>query len=109
MSTDATLEPAMQKNASQGAAVYSQAVLAAYDAFVVGFSNSFAWKCPSRLLVAFYNENISEEHLDVGVGTGYFLDKWHISGIVPEAYADGLESELPADYGEEDAEAPSLV
>jgi Methyltransferase domain len=55
--------------------VYNRAVLAAYDAFVVGFSNSVAWKCPSRLLVEFYNENVSAEHLDVGVGTGYFLDK----------------------------------
>jgi len=55
--------------------VYNRAVLAAYDAFVVGFSNSVAWKCPSRLLVGFYNENVSAEHLDVGVGTGYFLDK----------------------------------
>ena len=55
--------------------MYNRAALAAYDAFVVGFSNSVAWKCPSRLLVEFYNENVSAEHLDVGVGTGYFLDK----------------------------------
>jgi SAM-dependent methyltransferase len=65
----------MDQDAAQGAAVYSRAVLDAYDAFVVLFSNSFAWKCPSRLLVKFYNENVSAEHLDVGVGTGYFLDK----------------------------------
>jgi SAM-dependent methyltransferase len=63
------------QDAAQGAAVYNRAVLAAYDAFVVGLSNSVAWKCPSRLLVEFYNENVSAEHLDVGVGTGYFLDK----------------------------------
>ena len=63
------------QDAAPGAAVYNRAVLAAYDAFVVGFSNRVAWKCPSRLLVGFYNENVSAEHLDVGVGTGYFLDK----------------------------------
>jgi hypothetical protein len=68
---------------AQGAAVYNRAVLAAYDAFVVGFSNSLAWKCPSRLLVEFYNENVSAEHLDVGVGTGYFLDKCRFPASSP--------------------------
>ncbi len=53
---------------------YTRPVLAVYDAFVVGFSNSFLWKCPSRILLDFYNQHISADHLDVGVGTGYFLD-----------------------------------
>jgi hypothetical protein len=75
MNAVANLEPAIDQDAAQGAAVYNRAVLAAYDALVVGFSNSVAWKCPSRWLVEFYNENVSAEHLDVGVGTGYFLDK----------------------------------
>jgi hypothetical protein len=65
------IEPAV----ARGAAVYGRAALAAYDAFVVGFSNTFAWKCPSPVLLEFYNQNVSREHLDVGVGTGYFLDK----------------------------------
>jgi len=64
-----------EQDAARGAAVYSGSALALYDAFVVGFSNTFAWKCPSHLLVDFYNRNVSSEHLDVGVGTGYFLDK----------------------------------
>ncbi len=58
-----------------GAAVYSKPVLSIYDLYVLGFSNSFVWKCPSRQILAFYNEHISGNHLDVGVGTGYFLDK----------------------------------
>jgi len=66
---------AVGQDAARGAAVYSGAALALYDAFVLGFSNTFAWKCPSRLLVDFYNQNVSGEHLDVGVGTGYFLNK----------------------------------
>ena len=73
-----------QPDAAPGAAVYSRAALAAYDAFVVGFSNTFAWKCPSRRLVGFYNENISEEHLDVGVGTGYFLDRCRFPTASPK-------------------------
>jgi SAM-dependent methyltransferase len=66
---------AVGQDAARGAAVYSSAALALYDAFVLGFSNTFAWKCPSHLLVDFYNQNVSGEHLDVGVGTGYFLDE----------------------------------
>jgi SAM-dependent methyltransferase len=65
----------VEQDAAKGAAIYSGAVLALYDAFVVGLSNTFAWKCPSHLQVDFYNQNVSGEHLDVGVGTGYFLDK----------------------------------
>lgn len=58
-----------------GAAVYSKPALSLYDLYVLGFSNTFAWQCPSRLILDFYNEHISGRHLDVGVGTGYFLDK----------------------------------
>jgi len=61
--------------AEAGAAVYSKSVLSIYDLFVLGFSNRFAWKCPSQHILDFYNEHISANHLDVGVGTGYFLDK----------------------------------
>jgi hypothetical protein len=58
-----------------GAAIYSRPVLSVYDFFVLGFSNMFVWRCPSRLILAFYNEHISDNHLDVGVGTGFFLDR----------------------------------
>lgn len=58
-----------------GAAVYSKPFLSVYDLYVLGFSNTFVWHCPARLILDFYNEHISRKHLDVGVGTGYFLDK----------------------------------
>lgn len=61
--------------ATAGAAVYSKPVLSVYDQYVLGFSNTFVWRCPSRLILDFYNEHISGKHLDVGVGTGYFLDR----------------------------------
>ena len=61
--------------AAAGAAIYSKLTLSVYDLFVLGFSNTIVWKSPSRLMVDFYNEHISGNHLDVGVGTGYFLDK----------------------------------
>ncbi|HLH08030.1 MAG TPA: class I SAM-dependent methyltransferase [Terriglobales bacterium] len=60
--------------ALRGAAVYSRPVLAIYDAFVLRFTNSFVWKCPSHYILDFYNQNVSDKHLDVGVGSGWFLD-----------------------------------
>jgi len=65
------------------AAVYSKPVLSVYDLFVLGFSNRFAWKCPSQRILDFYNEHVSAEHLDVGVGTGYFLDKCRFPSPTP--------------------------
>ncbi len=57
-----------------GAAFYSKPILALYDINVLGFSNAFVWKCPTRLIVDHYNAHVTGRHLDVGVGTGYFLD-----------------------------------
>jgi len=45
-----------------------------YDALVLGFSNHRLWKCPTARLLDLYNVNVSSNHLDVGVGTGYYLD-----------------------------------
>lgn len=62
-------------DSAAGAAMYSKFVLSIYDLGVLGFSNTFVWNCPSRQILNFYNEHVSERHLDIGVGTGYFLDR----------------------------------
>lgn len=46
-----------------------------YDIVVLWLTNNYIWKCPSPLILDFYNKHITGNHLDVGVGTGYFLDK----------------------------------
>ena len=61
--------------AQAGQAVYTPRTLAAYDAFVLGFSNRVLWRCPTARLEALYARNVSARHIDIGVGTGYFLDK----------------------------------
>lgn len=58
-----------------GQAVYTKRTLKIYDLLVLGISNKWIWKCPTPQLLAFYNQHISGNHLDVGVGTGYFLDR----------------------------------
>ncbi|KUJ07679.1 S-adenosyl-L-methionine dependent methyltransferase [Mollisia scopiformis] len=51
-----------------------QTVLFIYDFWVIGISNLYAWRCPTgTVLVPFFNKNLSKKHLDIGVGTGYFL------------------------------------
>ncbi len=58
-----------------GKAIYSRLVLSIYDLYVLGLSNHLIWNCPTRLLLDNYDAHVSTNHLDVGVGTGYFLDK----------------------------------
>jgi len=72
-----------EDTAAAGAAIYTKPVLMIYDLLVMGFENHFVWKCPSRLLVDFYDEHISQNHLEVGVGTGYLLDKCQFSSQDP--------------------------
>ena len=64
-----------------GQAIYSLAVLRTYDWIVLGLSDRFFWRCPTSELRRLYDRNVSDRHLDVGVGTGYFLDKakWPIA------------------------------
>jgi hypothetical protein len=71
------------EDAAKGAAVYTPSALALYDLFVLGFSNSFVWQCSSQSILDFYNEHISDRHLDIGVGTGYFLDKCRFPSATP--------------------------
>ncbi|QID16273.1 methyltransferase [Nitrogeniibacter mangrovi] len=62
-------------DAEAGQAVYSRRTLLVYDLVVLGISNRFIWKCPTARLRAHYDRHVSANHLDVGVGTGYFLDR----------------------------------
>lgn len=58
-----------------GQAVYTPVTLKLYDWAVLGLSNHLIWRCPTRELRALYDRNVGDSHLDIGVGTGYFLDK----------------------------------
>lgn len=57
-----------------GHAFYTRRSLAIYDLAILGYFSRLAWRCPARRIVAHYDEHVSANHLDVGVGTGYFLD-----------------------------------
>lgn len=65
----------MNKDVMAGQAIYSKKVLSIYDLWVLGFSNHYLWKCPTELISNQFAELVSNNHLDVGVGTGYYLKK----------------------------------
>ena len=58
-----------------GWAAYTPALLRTYDAVVLGVSNRVLWRCPAATLLEHYDAFVSSDHLDVGPGTGYFLDR----------------------------------
>jgi SAM-dependent methyltransferase len=58
-----------------GQRIYTPLVLRAYDLFVLGFSNRFAWQCRSATMLERYDRHVGRRHLDLGVGTGWFLDR----------------------------------
>src|SRR5512143_3043921 len=66
-----------------GQAVYTKRTLSIYDFLVLGVSNRFLWKCPTSRLEEHYSEHVTANHLDVGVGTGYFLDRCSFPSQAP--------------------------
>ncbi|MEE8419511.1 MAG: class I SAM-dependent methyltransferase, partial [Dehalococcoidales bacterium] len=63
--------------------LYSKSFLYIYDWMALGLFSSLVWRCPSRYLLKFYNENVTANHLDIGVGTGYFLDNCQFPSSAP--------------------------
>ncbi|MEN3802945.1 class I SAM-dependent methyltransferase [Aeromonas veronii] len=64
----------MNKSTQDGAKVYTPLTLKVYDWWVLGISNRFAWKCStSDYLVPHFKKHLGQRHLDIGVGTGFYL------------------------------------
>jgi ubiquinone/menaquinone biosynthesis C-methylase UbiE len=77
----------MQANrdaARAGSAVYNPLILFFYDTLVLWFSNNYAWKASTARMLDFYNQHVGAQHLDVGVGTGYFLDHCRFPTSTPD-------------------------
>jgi hypothetical protein len=64
-----------EEQVKAGSAMYSRFVLSIYDFWFLGYNCRFLWECPAHFLLDLYNQYVSSNHLDIGVGTGYFLDK----------------------------------
>jgi SAM-dependent methyltransferase len=50
---------------------------------VTRLSNSLVWRCPARRILEHYDRHVGASHLDVGPGTGYYLDRCSFPSAVP--------------------------
>jgi SAM-dependent methyltransferase len=66
-----------------GQRLYSRPFLSIYDRWALRLNCYVTWRCPVARLLEFYDRHVSANHLDVGVGTGYFLDRCRFPGPHP--------------------------
>ena len=67
------MSEARDRGASGG--IYNPVTLRLYDAGVLGLTNRLIWRCPTATMVEHYRSRAGRSHLDVGPGTGYFLER----------------------------------
>jgi SAM-dependent methyltransferase len=66
--------------AYRGQSDYTRPLLKLYDPLVLGPVARFVWRCPTARLVEGYRRHIRDRHLDVGPGTGYFIEQSGLPG-----------------------------
>jgi len=54
---------------------FNPLLMSVYDFFVYRMVSQYIWGCSKELLVQRYRHYVSPHHLEVGVGTGYLIDK----------------------------------
>ncbi|GAB2678806.1 class I SAM-dependent methyltransferase [Nocardia goodfellowii] len=62
---------------------YHRRMLAVYDWLVLGLVCRWVWRCPRSTMLAHYDEHVGARHLDLGPGTGWFLDNCHFPTPAP--------------------------
>ena len=70
-------KPNSTPDPTAGASVYSIPLLRyLYDFFVTYISSTYIWRCPTiSTQLPFFQSHVSANHLDIGVGSGYYLAK----------------------------------
>ncbi len=63
-----------KEDVEAGQAVYTPGLLGIYNLFILRFMVPYIWRCPVGNVIKMYNENITSNHLEIGVGSGYFLE-----------------------------------
>jgi SAM-dependent methyltransferase len=74
--------------AYRGQSEYTPFFLKVYDPVVIGFLTRVVWRCPTTLLVERYRRHIRPRHLDIGPGTGYFLERAGLRAGTPVTILD---------------------
>ena len=52
-----------------------------YDYFVNNINCKYVWKCDQRYIKKLYANNITNKHLEIGPGTGYFIKKYQFNNL----------------------------
>jgi hypothetical protein len=60
--------------AYRGQADYNELLLRLYDPLALGPISRYVWRAPAEVGSRLYRQHIRPNHLDVGPGTGYFID-----------------------------------
>lgn len=74
--------------AYRGQSDYNRLLLNVYDPLVLGPIARFVWRCPTSGLLARYRQRVRAPHLDVGPGTGYFLEESGLPAGSPVTIVD---------------------
>lgn len=74
------MEPAATE---AGSRIYNRQLLSIYDVGVHGISNRLFWQCPTERIIDFYQRHLGQRHLDIGVATGFILDRAIAPGVTP--------------------------
>lgn len=70
--------------AYRGQAAYTRRGLWMYDTIAYRIDCPYFWRCPVERFLALYDTHVSGRHLDVGIATGYLVDRCSFPVAAPE-------------------------
>lgn len=73
----------MATDTQAGQAIYNPRTLQIYDLVVLRLSNPLVWRCPTGRILDLYDRHAGAAHCDVGVGTGWYLDRCRFPAPAP--------------------------
>jgi ubiquinone/menaquinone biosynthesis C-methylase UbiE len=76
------MTPAFELPAGRAPVVFNPRMLRYYDR-LLEFTCNRVWRCPIGRTLELYERHLSSNHLEVGVGTGYFLEHSRLPGSEP--------------------------
>jgi SAM-dependent methyltransferase len=71
-------------SAHAGQAAYTRFTLPFYDLLVMRYTLPRLWRCPKSRILELYDENVANRHLDVGVASGYLINRCRFPSESPE-------------------------
>jgi ubiquinone/menaquinone biosynthesis C-methylase UbiE len=78
-----TMNTEISQDVMRGQQVYNKFTLAVYDVLLFKILTGPVWGLSTKRLLTLYNDNITSNHLDVGVGSGFLLDNCKFPSLQP--------------------------